>query len=106
MQSEVESTSGSGEYLGFTFIESSQWIGPYVCDLGTAALRVGPLWFSVPSTGQYAAAKDRQRQGFRYMSVWHNSTGSVTLSSLSVNVTVDPTADDLQAYTGYFATLA
>lgn len=36
------------------------------------------------------------------MSVWHKSTGSVRLSSLSVNVTVDPTAEDLRAYTGSF----
>lgn len=103
VQFEVESVTGDDVYLGFTFTESSQWIGPYVCDSGTAALRDSPLWFAIDGPGVYTAPLERQRGGFRYMSVWHNTTGSVTLSRLGVHVTVDPDAqDDLRAYSGYF----
>ena len=99
---EVESVSGEDPYLGFTFTESSQWISPYVCDSGTSSLRDSPLWFSINGTGPFAAPKERQRGGFRYMSVWHNSTGSVRISNIGVDVTVDPTATDLRTYTGSF----
>ena len=99
---EVESVTGEDAYLGFTFTESSQWISPYVCDSGTSSLRDSPQWYALNGPGSYAAPKERQRGGFRYMSVWHNSTGSVRLSSLFVNVTVDPTAEDLRLYTGSF----
>ena len=104
VQFEVDSLDGEDQYLGFTFTESSQWISPYVCDSATAGPddRDAPWWTSVPSTGSYSAPKERQRGGFRYMSIWHNSTGILSLSSLSVNVTVEPDAEDLREYTGYF----
>lgn len=106
VQFEVESSTGDDEYIGFTFTESSQWISPYVCDSATSETepRDSPLWFSIPSPRAYAATKEHQRGGFRYMSIWHNTTGTLRLSSVSVNVTVDPDAEDLREYTGYFHT--
>ncbi|KAK4917031.1 hypothetical protein LTR49_015068 [Elasticomyces elasticus] len=98
----IDSLNEPNQFLGFTFTESSTYISPYECDSGTDALRDSPLWFSVPSNGSYAAPKIRQRGGFRYMSVWHNSTGSLRLTDLAVNFTAAPDMADLQAYTGYF----
>lgn len=48
--------------------------------------------------------EDHQRGGFRYLNVYHNSSGSVGLSSITTNFTAMPHyADDaLQDYTGYF----
>jgi len=102
VQFDVSSVSGSSEYVGISFSESSLWTSPYMCDSGTSALRDSPLWFSIPTTGSYAASKERQRGGFRYLSVWHNSTGSLSLSSLSVNFTAAPEMSDLRDYPGYF----
>ncbi|KAH8897926.1 bacterial alpha-L-rhamnosidase domain protein [Thozetella sp. PMI_491] len=98
----VRSVSGPDEYIGFSFTESSMWISPYHCDSGTSALYDSPLWFAVPNKGQYGADKAHQRGAFRYLSIWHNSTGSVTLGDLSVNFTASPEMDDPREYSGYF----
>ncbi|PVH70331.1 glycoside hydrolase family 78 protein [Cadophora sp. DSE1049] len=98
----VSGVSGAEEYVGFTFTESSMWISPYQCDSASSALYDSPLWFKVPSKGQYTAEKERQRGGFRYMSIWHNGTGSVTVRDLHVNFTASPEMEDLRDYPGYF----
>lgn len=102
MQFTVESLSGTSEFLGFTFTEISLWISPFQCDSGTSALFDSPLWFSIPSVGQYAAEKKHQRGAFRYLSIWHNSTGALTISNLSVNFTASPEMEDPSDYRGYF----
>jgi hypothetical protein len=102
VQFDVRSVSGSEEYLGFTFTESSMWISPNHCDSGSSATFDSPLWFEITSKGNYAAEKKHQRGGFRYMSIWHNSTGAVTLGDLSVNFTASPEMGDLRKYPGYF----
>lgn len=99
---EVAGLSGQDQYLGFSFTESSLWISPYECDSGTNALRDSPLWFAAPSNGTYAAEKKHQRGGFRYMSIWHNTTGSLALTSLSVNFTAAPEMQNLRDYPGFF----
>jgi len=98
----VYSSQGSDEYVGFTFTESSMWISPYQCDSGTSAIFDDPLWFSITGLGTYTAEKKRQRGGFRYMSIWHNSTGTLILGNLYVNFTAAPEMEDLQMYAGHF----
>ncbi|KAH8585909.1 Six-hairpin glycosidase-like protein [Bisporella sp. PMI_857] len=102
VQFNVRSLLGSGQYLGFTFTESSMWISPYQSDSGTSAKFDSPLWFEVTAKGNYAAEKKHQRGGFRYMSIWHNSTGTISIDGISVNFTASPEMPDLRAYTGYF----
>ena len=99
---DVRSVTGDDEYIGFSFTESSLWISPYQCDSASNALFDSPLWFQIPSKGNYAAEKKHQRGGFRYMSIWHNSTGVVTIGDLSVNFTASPEMEDLKKYPGYF----
>lgn len=36
------------------------------------------------------------------MSVWHNSSGTLSLSDLKVNWTASPSAENPQSYSGYF----
>lgn len=98
----IQSSQGDNEFVGFTFTESSMWISPYQCDSGTSATFDDPLWFQVSGPGQYVAEKKRQRGGFRYMSIWHNSTGTITLGNVYVNFTAAPEMEDLQDYAGYF----
>ncbi|KAB5546906.1 alpha-L-rhamnosidase [Coniochaeta sp. 2T2.1] len=99
---DVRAVSGLNEYIGFTFTESSMWISPYHCDSGTSATFDSPLWFQIPKKGTYGADKSRQRGGFRYMGIWHNGTGTVTLGDLSVNFTASPEMENLRDYKGYF----
>ncbi|CAL3972999.1 unnamed protein product [Diplocarpon coronariae] len=100
---DVRSVWGSDEYLGFTFTESSTYISPYYCDATADDVALeGPLWFRIHSKGRYTAEKKHQRGGFRYMSIWHNSTGAVRIGDLSVNFTASPAMDDLRDYRGFF----
>lgn len=102
VQFNVDSVNGSSEFLGFSFTESSEWISPYECDATQNSGRDAPLWFPITAEGSYGADKYHQRGGFRYMSVWHNSSGTLSLSDLTVNWTASPSAEDPQAYLGYF----
>ncbi|KAH7333046.1 alpha-L-rhamnosidase [Rhexocercosporidium sp. MPI-PUGE-AT-0058] len=99
---DVRSVSGFDEYVGFTFTESSMWISPYESDSASNATFDSPLWFKIPSKGKYTAEKEHQRGGFRYLSIWHNSTGSVTIGDFAVNFTASPEMQDLRHYPGYF----
>jgi hypothetical protein len=98
----VRSVLGDDEYIGFSFTESSLWISPYQCDSASQATFDSPLWFQIPSKGNYEAEKKHQRGGFRYMSIWHNSTGVVAIGDFSVNFTASPEMEDLRNYPGYF----
>ena len=100
----VSSVNGSGNFIGISFSESSLWISP---DGSDATQNVGidrTLWYPVSSPGNYTVENSYQRGGFRYLNVYHNSSGSVSLSSIATNFTAMPHyADDaLQNYTGYF----
>ncbi|OCL01634.1 glycoside hydrolase family 78 protein [Glonium stellatum] len=100
----VSNVSGSNEFIGISFSESSFWISP---DGSDATQNVGidqTLWFQLNGTGNYTVDDSHQRGGFRYLNVYHNSSGNVALSSLTTNFTAMPHyADDaLQGYTGYF----
>lgn len=99
----VDSTSGSDEYIGVSFTESSLWINSVGCDATQDAGLDEALWFEV-SSGTFSADKDHQRGGFRYMNVYHNTTGSVDISSLSIQFTAVPQLeeDQMANYTGYF----
>lgn len=100
----VSNVNGSGNFIGISFTESSFWISP---DGSDATQNVGidrTLWFAINGTGTYTPDNSYQRGGFRYLNVYHNTSGSVALSSLTTNFTAMPHYADnaLQDYTGYF----
>lgn len=98
--------SGSPGYIGISFTESSLWINSNGCDATADSGIDAPLWFQVGTEGQYTAAEEYQRGGFRYLNIYHNNTGSTTLSGLSIYFTAIPQYSDAQLdeglYTGYF----
>ncbi|KAL1979888.1 hypothetical protein VTN96DRAFT_5022 [Rasamsonia emersonii] len=99
---QVDAVSGSNEYIGISFTESSMWISPDKCDATQDEGLDDPLWFAISGPGTYTADITHQRGGFRYLNVLHNSTGSVSLSALTVNWTAVPQMSDPRDYTGYF----
>ena len=100
----VSSVEGSDQYIGISFTESSLWINSEGCDATADAGLDEALWFSVDSARSYTAEKKHQRGGFRYLNVYHNTTGKVSLSGLSIYFTAIPQVaeEDMGAYTGYF----
>lgn len=96
--------SGSENYIGISFTESSLWINSEGCDATADAGLDVALWWKVSANAQYTADTKHQRGGFRYLNVYHNTSGSVELTSLSIYFTAVPQKSEsqLQDYTGYF----
>lgn len=100
----VSTVKGTDEFVGISFSESSLWINSEGCDATADAGIDEALWFKVSSGGKYAASKIHQRGGFRYLNVYHNTSGVVDLTGLSVYFTALPQVAeaDLRTYSGYF----
>lgn len=99
---EVDAVSGSSDSIGFTFSESSMYISAQFCDAVTDGAFDLPQWFNDTTPGHYEAGHDFQRGAFRYLTIVHNSTGTISLSNVTVYWTTSPEMSDPAAYTGYF----
>lgn len=99
---QVEAVEGTDEAIGLTFTESSSYISAATCDATQDDGIDEPQWFNLTGTGFYSADINHQRGGFRYLTVVHNSTGTVSISNLTIHFTAAPEMDDPAAYTGYF----
>ncbi|GAB7354936.1 hypothetical protein MBLNU459_g5557t1 [Dothideomycetes sp. NU459] len=100
----VSETSDSNQFIGISYTESSLWI---TSDGSDATQNVGideTLWFQIAGPGKYSVQPLHDRGGFRYLNIYHNTTGNVTLSDLATYYTAMPHfADDaIGNYTGYF----
>lgn len=100
----VSSVSGPGQYIGISYSESSLWISP---DGSDATQNVGideTLWFAIDGPGNYSVDAIHDRGGFRYLNIYHNSTGNISLSDVSTHYTAMPHYADnaMGDYTGYF----
>lgn len=99
---DVEASSSSSAVVGLTFSESSLWINNRSSDATADEGLDAPLVFDVGhGSGLYTAPPERQRGGFRYLTVLHNSTGTTSLKELYVQYTA-AAAQDPRKYTGYF----
>jgi hypothetical protein len=98
--------SGSGQQVGLAFTESSLYVGP-VSDLSSGAAfsgtgTDGAIYAMVNGAGTYTMPTDKLRGGFRYLTVFMNSTGWVDLNGVSLNFTGAAGMANPQAYPNYF----
>jgi hypothetical protein len=84
---EIGAVSDDEQYIGVTFSESSLWVSNRSSDATADAGKDETLWFHVPGPGKYAAPRDKERGGFRYMSLVHTTAGSVEVVSAEVHFT-------------------
>ena len=100
----IGSVSDSSQYIGVTFSESSYWVSNASSDATADAGKDETLWFHVTEPGKYTAPREKERGGFRYMTLVHNSTGTVEVTSAEVHYTAMPHWEDdaIANYTGYF----
>ena len=98
-------TTSSAGSVGFTFAESSMWVSSETSDatLGTGQLD-GPLVFNITGAGHYSPSLERQRGGFRYLTVVNLGSDPVSINDLWVHFTAMPHWEDdaLRSYTGWF----
>ena len=84
---EIGLVSNAEQYIGVTFSESSLWVSNGSSDATADAGKDETLWFHVPGPGRYTAPREKERGGFRYMTLVHNTTGSVEVTSAEVHYT-------------------
>ncbi|KAI8271595.1 hypothetical protein K4K56_003170 [Colletotrichum sp. SAR 10_98] len=99
---QVDAVSGTSDSIGFTFSESSMYISAQFCDSVQPEQFDMPQWFNNTAPGYYQADHEFQRGAFRYLTVVHNSTGTISLSNVTVYWTTSPEMADPAAYKGYF----
>ncbi|GAB7362002.1 hypothetical protein MBLNU230_g2038t1 [Neophaeotheca triangularis] len=92
------------QHIGLTYTESSQWISSEGSDATADAGLDEILWFQPDAPGDYTVERQHERGAFRYLSLLHNTTGSLEVQAVTVHYTPMPhwKDDALRDYTGYF----
>lgn len=92
------------QFIGLTYTESSLWISNISSDATEDAGMDEPYWFQPTERGNVTTDQDHARGGFRYLTLVHNTTGSIAVESVSVYYTAMPHYEESQIanYTGYF----
>ncbi|MET1073335.1 MAG: NEW3 domain-containing protein, partial [Umezawaea sp.] len=95
-------TSAPGERLGLAFTESSLYIGTTSDASNGGSGPDGALTADVVPGSTWTVPKVRQRGGFRYLTLFVDSAGSIALDRVSVAITFAPTMTDLRDYDNHF----
>jgi hypothetical protein len=92
------------QFIGLTYTESSLWISNISSDATEDSGMDEPLWFQPTEAGIVSVSHEHERGGFRYLTLVHNTTGSITVEQVSVHFTAMPhyADDQINNYTGYF----
>jgi len=104
---EYSSSTGNAA-LGLAFTEAKNWIGEW-SDSSNGAFKGpdGALYHEInsPGKGKYVMPDPDLRGGFRYMTaflVTNDSSTSVHIDDISLEIAFQPTWPNLRAYQGYF----
>ncbi|GLY43189.1 hypothetical protein Amsp01_092120 [Amycolatopsis sp. NBRC 101858] len=93
-------TSGS-QRAGLAFTESSLYIGR-TSDASSGGNADGAIHGNAPTNGTYTMPAARLRGGFRYLTVFLDTTGWVDLTGVSLAFTPAPGKPNPAAYANYF----
>jgi hypothetical protein len=95
--------SDAAQSVSLSFSESSQFIGPG-SDMSIGPLDAidGALTAGAPSMGTYVVPTSKLRGGFRYLSVYLTSKGSLELLGVSLAFSAAPTMANPNQYANYF----
>ncbi|KAF5002460.1 hypothetical protein FDECE_10619 [Fusarium decemcellulare] len=103
---EYELTSGKNAVLGLAFTEAKNYIGRSSDNSNGGGVDDGALLHNVTSDGsqRYTMPDEKLRGGFRYLTLFldSESTSSLKVSNISLEISFQPTWSNLQAYQGYF----
>ncbi|MEU9446221.1 alpha-L-rhamnosidase [Streptomyces sp. NPDC048304] len=96
------STSDSGQRVGLAFSESSQYVGTD-SDLSSGRGDADGALYTTPSAGgTYTMPTARLRGGFRYLTVFLDTSGWVDLKGVRLDFTAAPGKTDPADYANYF----
>lgn len=107
-------TNGGSGALGVAFTEAKNWIGlasdssngKFARGTGDQACDDGALYdyFTSPGNHSYQMDLPHLRGGFRYLTLFllTNSSSTLTINNVSLEIGFHPTWSNLKAYQGYF----
>ncbi|WP_103940979.1 alpha-L-rhamnosidase-related protein [Thermomonospora echinospora] len=95
--------SDGPQRVGLAFSESSEYVGIQTdASTGGPRSRDGAIYADVDGRTTYTMPAKYLRGGFRYLTVFLESAGSVDLEGVSAHFTAAPKMDDLRDYANYF----
>jgi hypothetical protein len=94
--------SDSSQVVGLAFAESSLYIGDESDNSNLGPGPDGAIFAAVTGPGIYTMPRERLRGGFRYLTIFLNSSGWVDLTSVTLKFSPSPTMPNPQAYANYF----
>ncbi|MET9412305.1 alpha-L-rhamnosidase [Streptomyces sp. NPDC002935] len=95
-------TSGSGQRVGLAFSESSLYVGTNSDRSSGRDGEDGALYAAASADGTYTMPTSRLRGGFRYLTVFLDTSGWVDLKGVSLDFTAAPGKTDPADYANYF----
>lgn len=94
-------SSDASQSVGLAFSESSLYVGNS-SDASSGGGADGAIYAAVAGVGSYTMPGDKLRGGFRYLTLFLNSSGWVDLNGVSLNFTAEPAMSNPSAYPNYF----
>ncbi len=94
-------SSDANQSVGLAFSEASLYVGTS-SDASSGGGADGAIYAAVAGAGSYTMPSDKLRGGFRYLTLFLNSSGWVDINGVSLNFTAEPAMSDLAAYPNYF----
>ena len=93
-------SSDANQSVGLAFSESPQYVG--TSSDNSAGGTDGAIYAAVNGAGSYTMPTDKLRGGFRYLTLFLNSSGWADINGVSLNFTAAPGVTDPSAYPDYF----
>jgi len=95
-------TSDAQQTVGMAWSESTYYIATSDHSNGGSGADGTLSTGAVPANGQYTPAPSHLRGGFRYLNLFLETGGSVTLTNVTLYFTAAPTMTDLRDYANHF----
>lgn len=95
-------TGAENQSVGLAFSESSLFVGTGSDASNGGTVPDGAIFGTMGGAGNYAMPVAKLRGGFRYLTLFLNSTGWVDITDVSLNFTASPSMNDPSAYANYF----
>ncbi|QUQ63959.1 alpha-L-rhamnosidase-related protein [Kutzneria sp. CA-103260] len=96
------STTDPGQQLGLAFTESSQYVGTSSDASNGGGGSDGALIADLTPGADWTMPSDKLRGGFRYLTLFDRSGGTIALNAATLHITFAPTMTDLRGYANYF----
>jgi hypothetical protein len=96
------STSSGGQRVGLAYSESSLYVGNNSDRSSGRDGEDGALYTTASANGTYTVPTARQRGGFRYLTVFLDTSGWVDLKGVSLGFTAAPGKSNPADYANYF----